>query len=218
MNGNFKSEFDVEARAWKVHRLSIENFLKYKNNNGIRVQNQLYGRQGILIETGIYSERTAHLLNYIFNFKRCTASNRFDFYFDNFIDENETQVKIYKFNEIYLQFLVQNREILSQGFSIKPKIYKRVKNVIDEFIHHFFSNKNAKYDFNDNGFIINGVIIEELKLLRDYFNSIDVKNVYSSELFNKVIGQTNKNQFVISASEMLENQLKNLVEKRDKNS
>ena len=70
MDKNTKQIFDMRAWAWQVHQLSIEEFFNYENgikNNRI---NSFYGRTSVILATEIYSQRTAHLLNYIFNLIR----------------------------------------------------------------------------------------------------------------------------------------------------
>ena len=79
-----------------------------------------------------------------------------------------------------------------------------------------FINENIKVkkEIDDNGYIIKNVSIDELKVLIDYFNWKDVQKSYSPELIDKVFSKKTENQFVISASEVMENQIKELIEER----
>ena len=51
--------------------------------------------------------------------------------------------------------------------------------------------------------------------MRKYFNFENIKNIGSTELITKVFGKKTENQFEISASEVIENQIKTLVEERN---
>ena len=48
-----------------------------------------------------------------------------------------------------------------------------------------------------------------------HFNFEDVKKIGSDELITKVFGKKTENQFEISASEVIENQIKTLIEERN---
>jgi hypothetical protein len=50
--------------------------------------------------------------------------------------------------------------------------------------------------------------------LIDYFNWKDVQKSYSPKLIDKVFGKKTENQFAISATEVIENQIKKLIEER----
>ena len=100
---------------------------------------------------------------------------------------------------------------------LKPKIYKMVKKAINEFIKEEFefANVKVKNEIDDNGFIIKDVNVEEVEILIKHFNFEDVKKISSDELITKVFGKKTENQFEISASEVIENQIKTLVEERN---
>jgi hypothetical protein len=218
MNGNLKADFDKHAYAWQVLPLSTTELFNYEN--GINIRNPYYNRRGILFPTNIYSKRTAHLLNYIFNFKRW-AADEFDYFNGKgFIIDCGTAIKICKFNEVCFDMAVTLRDLpenVNNICVIKPKIYKMVKNTINEFIKCVFHDKKitVKKEIDDNGFIIKDVLIEELELLRDFFNWKDVQKTYSPELFDKVIGRKTENQFAFSALEILENQFKELKKEKE---
>jgi hypothetical protein len=212
MDGNLKADFDKCAFAWQVQPLSITELLNYEN--GIKIRNPYCIRRAILFQANIYSKRTAHLLNYIFNFKRWAADGK------GFIIDCETAIKICKFNEVCFDMAVTLRDLpenVNNICVIKPKIYKMVKNAINEFIKCIFYDNNIKIieEIDDNGFIIKDVSIEELELLRDFFNWKDVQKTYSPELFDKVIGRKTENQFAFSALEILENQFKELKKEKE---
>ena len=48
----------------------------------------------------------------------------------------------------------------------------------------------------------------------DYFNWKDIRKSYSPELIDKVFGKRTENQFAISAAEVIENRIKELIEER----
>jgi hypothetical protein len=218
MDKSLKGCFDKFASAWQVNSLSTEKSLEYNNGVRSKFKNSL-SRRGILLATGIYSERTAHLLNYIFNYKRWTSAVWNFHQGGGFIVDCGTTVRIGKFNEVCFEMTVkytdfpQNSENLCV---VKPKIYKMVKSAIKDYMKFAFINKKIKVknEIDDNGFIIKNVSIDELKVLIDYFNWKDVQKSYSPELIDKVFEQKTENQFVISASEVIENQIKELIEER----
>lgn len=218
MDKSLKDLFDKHAYAWQVHTLSTEKYLEYENGIRSKFRNT-YGRRGILFATGIYSERTAHLLNYIFNYKRWT-STVWDFHHGGgFIVDCGTTIRIGKFNEVCFDMDVKHIDFPSHCETlcvVKPKIYKMVKAAIKDYMKFAFINENVnvKKVIDDNGFIIRNVSIDELKVLMDYFNWIDVRKSYSPELINKVFGKKTENQFAISATEVIENQIKELIEER----
>lgn len=219
MDKSLKDLFDKHAYAWQVFNLSTEGLLEYENGIRSKYKNIAYGRRGILFATGIYSERTAHLLNYIFNYKRW-SSGQWDFHHGGgFIVDCGTTVRIGKFNEIcfgmdikYIDF-PRHCETLCV---VKPKIYKMVKAAIKDYMKFAFTNEKIKVKkvIDDNGFIIRNISINELNVLIDYFNWKDIQNTYSPELIDKVFGKKTENQFAISASEVIENQIKELIEER----
>lgn len=219
MKKEYKNLFDKRAYAWQVKQIHVEDFIEYENGINTRIGRSFYGRTSILLATGIYSQRTAHLLNYIFNFTRWQASN-WDFHNGGgFLIDNGIQVKIGKFNEVYFEMSVKNADIPDGAKNIcvvKPKIYKMVKKAIKEFIKEIFEYENikTKKEIDDNGFIIKNVNIEEVAILSKYFNWEDLKNIGSNELIAKVFGKKNENQFEISACEVIENQIKDLIEER----
>ena len=92
-----------------------------------------------------------------------------------------------------------------------------VKKAINEFIKEEFefANVKVKNEIDDNGFIIKDVNVEEVEILIKHFNFEDVKKISSDELITKVFGKKTENQFEISASEVIENQIKTLVEERN---
>ena len=221
MDKQTKEIFDIRACAWQVHQLSIENFLDYENGIKSNRTNSFYGRTSVLLATEMYSQRTAHLLNYIFNVNRWQAGI-WDFHKGGgFLIDGGIQVKIGKFNEIYFEITLKNNDIPYGAKNIcvmKPKIYKMVKKAITEFIKEVFefANVKTKNEIYDNGFIIKDVNFEEVEALRKFFNFEDVKNIGSTELITKVFGKKTENQFEISASEVIENQIKNLIEERNR--
>ena len=198
----------------------ILNFLDYENgikNNRI---NSFYGRTSVILATEIYSQRTAHLLNYIFNLNRW-QHDLWDFHKGGgFLIDSGIQVRIGRFNEVYFEMTIKNTDIPygTKNISVlKPKIYKMVKKAINEFIKGEFevSNVKTKNEIDDNGFIIKDVNVEEVEILIKHFNFEDVKKIGSTELINKVFGKKTENQFEISASEVIENQIKTLIEERN---
>lgn len=217
MDKSLKDIFDKRAYAWQVHSLSSEKYLKYEN--GIKSKNTAYGRRGILFATGIYSERTAHLLNYIFNCKRWTSGNWGFHQGGGFIVDCGTTIRIGKFNEVYFDMTVKYIDFPRHCETlciVKPKIYRMVKTAIKDYMKFAFTNEKIKVkkEIDDNGYIIKNVSIDELKVLIDYFNWKDVQKFYSPELIDKVFGKKTENQFAISASEVMENQIKELIEER----
>lgn len=220
MDKQAKEIFNIRACAWQVHQLSIENFLNYENGIKTNRTNSFYGRTSVLLATEIYSQRTAHLLNYIFNVNRWQAGI-WDFHKGGgFLIDGGIQVKIGKFNEVYFEIIIKNTDIPYGTKNIcvlKPKIYKMVKNAIKDFIKEVFefANVKTKNEIDDNGFIIKDVNFEEVEALRKYFNFENIKNIGSTELITKVFGKKTENQFEISASEVIENQIKTLVEERN---
>ena len=221
MDKNAKQIFDMRAWAWQVYPFSIENFLDYENGIKNNRTNSFYGRTSIILATEIYSQRTAHLLNYIFNFNRW-QHGFWDFHKGGgFLIDSGIQVRIGKFNEVYFEMTIKNTDIPygTKNISVlKPKIYKMVKKAINEFIKGEFevSNVKTKNEIDDNGFIIKDVNVEEVEILIKHFNFEDVKKIGSTELINKVFGKKTENQFEISASEVIENQIKTLVEERNR--
>ena len=219
MDKNLKDRFDKYAYAWQVHTISTEKYLEYENGVRSKYKNTTYGRRGILFATGIYSERTAHLLNYIFNYKRWT-SGEWDFHKGGgFIVDCGTTVRIGKFNEVCFGMTVKYVDFPRHCETlcvVKPKIYKMVKAAIKDYMKIAFINENIKVKkvIDDNGFIIRNVSIDELNVLIDHFNWKDVQNTYSPELIDKVFGKKTENQFAISATEVIENQIKELIEER----
>ena len=218
MDKSLKDLFDKHAYAWQVHTLSTEKYLDYENGIRSKFKNT-YGRRGILFATGIYSDRTAHLLNYIFNYKRWT-SGEYDFHRGGgFIVDCGTTIRIGKFNEVCFDMTVKYIDFPEDYENlcvVKPKIYKMVKAAIKDYMKFAFINEkiNVKKEIDDNGFIIKNVSIDELKVLIDYFNWKDVQKSYSSELIDKVFGKKTENQFAISAAEVIENQIKELIKER----
>ena len=221
MDKNTKKIFDMRAWAWQVHQLSIEEFFNYENgikNNRI---NSFYGRTSVILATEIYSQRTAHLLNYIFNINRW-QHGLWDFHKGGgFLIDSGIQVRIGKFNEVYFEMTIKNTDIPygTKNISVmKLKIYKMVKKAINEFIKDVFefANIKIKNEIDDNGFIIKDVKVEEVEILIKHFNFEDVKKIGSTELITKVFGKKTENQFEISASEVIENQIKTLVEERNR--
>ena len=219
MKKEHKELFDKRAYAWQVKQIPVEDFLDYENGINTNIRKSFYGRISILLATEIYSPRTAHLLNYIFNFKRWQTAN-WDFHAGGgFLIDNGIQVKIGKFNEVCFEMTVKRFELPYGAKNIcviKPKIYKMVKKAIREFIKEVFEHENVKTkkEIDDNGFIIKNVNIEEVEILSKYFNWEDLKNIGSNELIAKVFGKKNENQFAISACEVIENQIKDLIEER----
>lgn len=218
MDKSLKDLFDKHAWAWQVHTLSTEQYLDY--DNGVRSKfKNTYGRRGILFATGIYSLRTAHLLNYIFNYKRWT-STVWDFHQGGgFIVDCGTTIRIGKFNEVCFDMTVKHIDFPSHCETlcvVKPKIYKMVKAAIKDYMKFAFINEKIKVkkEIDDNGFIIKNVSIDELQVLIDYFNWKDVQKFYSPELIDKVFSKKTENQFAISATEVIENQIKELIEER----
>ena len=221
MDKNAKQIFDMRAWAWQVYPFSIENFLDYENGIKNNRTNSFYGRTSIILATEIYSQRTAHLLNYIFNLNRW-QHDLWDFHKGGgFLIDSGIQVRIGRFNEVYFEMTIKNTDIPygTKNISVlKPKIYKMVKKAINEFIKGEFevSNVKTKNEIDDNGFIIKDVKVEEVEILIKHFNFEDVKKIGSTELINKVFGKKTENQFEISASEVIENQIKTLVEERNR--
>jgi len=219
MDNSLKGCFDKFASAWQVHTLSTERSLEYNNGVRSKFKNSTFGRRGILLATGIYSERTAHLLNYIFNYKRWT-SGVWDFHQGGgFIVDCGTTVRIGKFNETCFDMSVKYTDFPWNSENlcvVKPKIYKMVKAAIKDYMKFALINAKIKVKkvIDDNGFIIRNVSIDELNVLIDYFNWKDVQNSYAPELIDKVFGKKTENQFAISASEIIENQIKELIEER----
>jgi hypothetical protein len=219
MDNSLKDRFDKYAYAWQVHTLSTEKYLEYENGVLSNVKNTAYGRRGILLATGIYSERTAHLLNYIFNHKRWTSAV-WDFHQGGgFIVDCGTTVRIGKFNEVCFDMTVKYIDFPRHCKTlcvVKPKIYKMVKSAIKDYMKFAFIKENIKVkkEIDDNGYIIKNVSIYELKVVIDYFNWQDVRKSYSPELIDKVFGKKTENQFAISATEVIENQIKELIEER----
>ena len=220
MDKRVKEIFDKRAWSWQVRQLSIEEFFNYENgikNNRI---NSFYGRTSVILATEIYSQRTAHLLNYIFNLNRW-QHDLWDFHKGGgFLIDSGIQVRIGRFNEVYFEMTIKNTDIpyRTKNISVmKPKIYKMVKKAINEFIKGEFevSNVKTKNEIDDNGFIIKDVNVEEVEILIKHFNFEDVKKIGSTELINKVFGKKTENQFEISASEVIENQIKTLIEERN---
>jgi hypothetical protein len=218
MDKFLKDLFDKHTRAWQVKTLSPERYFEYEN--GVIPQHKyISGRRGILLATEIYSERTAHLLNYIFNYKRW-SSGKWDFQQGGgFIVDCGTTVMIRRLNEVcfhmsikYIDFPLDYENLCV----VKPKIYKMVKAAIEDYMKFAFINEKIKVkkEIDDNGFIIKDVSIDEFKVLIDYFDCIDVKEFYSLELINKVFGKKIENQFVISMADAIENQIKKLIEER----
>lgn len=218
MDKTLKDLFDKLARGWQVRSLSPERYFEYEN--GVIPQHKyISGRRGILLATEIYSERTAHLLNYIFNYKRW-KSGKWDFQQGGeFIVDCGTTVMIRRLNEVcfhmsikYIDFPLDCENLCV----VKPKIYKNVKAAIKDYMNFEFINKkiNVKKEIDDNGFIIKDVSIDELKALINYFDGIDVKEFYSLELIDKLLGKKTENQFVISMADAIENQIKKLIEER----
>ena len=218
MNKPIKDLFDKHAYAWQVHTISTEKYLDYENGILSKFKNT-YGRRGILFATGIYSERTAHLLNYIFNYKRWTSAV-WDFHQGGgFIVDCGTTIRIGKFNEVCFDMDVKYIDFPSHCETlcvVKPKIYKMVKAAIKDYMKFAFTNEKIKVkkEIDDNGFIIKNVSIDELNILIDYFDWKDVQKSYSPELIDKVFSKKTENQFVISASEVMENQIKELIMER----
>ena len=221
MDKNAKQIFDMRAWAWQVYPFSIENFLDYENGIKNNRTNSFYGRTSIILATEIYSQRTAHLLNYIFNLNRW-QHDLWDFHKGGgFLIDSGIQVRIGRFNEVYFEMTIKNTDIPygTKNISVlKPKIYKMVKKAINEFIKEEFefANVKTKNEIDDNGFIIKDVNVEEVEILIKHFNFEDVKKIGSTELINKVFGKKTENQFEISASEVIENQIKTLVEERNR--
>ena len=91
-----------------------------------------------------------------------------------------------------------------------------VKAAIKDYMKFAFTNDKIKVkkEIDDNGYIIKNVSIDELNILIDYFNWKDVQKSYSPELIDRVFGKKTDNQFAISASEVIENQIKELIEER----
>ena len=220
MDKNAKQIFDMRAWAWQVHQLSIEEVFNYENGIKNNRTNSFYGRTSVILATEIYSQRTAHLLNYIFNFNRWQHGS-WDFHNGGgFLIDSGIQVRIGKFNEVYFEMTIKNTDIPygTKNISVlKPKIYKMVKKAINEFIKEEFefANIKTKNEIDDNGFIIKDVKVEEVEILIKHFNFEDVKKISSDELINKVFGKKTENQFEISASEVIENQIKTLIEERN---
>jgi hypothetical protein len=219
MDKNLKDRFDKYAYAWQVHTISTEKYLEYENGILSKYRSNIYGRRGILFATGIYSLRTAHLLNYIFNYKRWTSAN-WDFHQGGgFIVDCGTTIRIGKFNEVCFDMNVKYIDFPRHCETlcvVKPKIYKMVKAAIRDYMKYAFTNEKIKVkkEIDDNGYIIKNVSIYELKVLIDYFNWQDVQKSYSPELIDKVFGKKTENQFAISATEVIENQIKELIEER----
>ena len=218
MDKSLKDRFDKYAYAWQVHALSTERYLDFENGILSKFKNT-YGRRGILFATGIYSERTAHLLNYIFNYKRWTSAIWNFHQGGGFIVDCGTTVRIGKFNEICFDMDVKYIDFPRHCETlcvVKPKIYKMVKYAIRDYMKFAFTNEKIKVkkEIDDNGYIIKNVSIDELNVLIDYFNWNDVQKSYSPELIDKVFGKKTENQFAISASEVIENQIKELIEER----
>ena len=221
MDKNTKQIFDMRAWAWQVHQLSIEEFFNYENGIKDNRTNSFYGRTGVILATEIYSQRTAHLLNYIFNFNRWQHGSWDFLKGGGFLIDSGIQVRIGKFNEVYFEMTIKNTDIPygTKNISVlKPKIYKMVKKAINEFIKEEFefANVKIKNEIDDNGFIIKDVNVEEVEILIKHFNFEDVKKIGSTELINKVFGKKTENQFEISASEVIENQIKTLIEERNR--
>jgi hypothetical protein len=218
MDKSLKDRFDKYAYAWQVHTISTEKYLDYANGVLSKIKNT-YGRRGILFATGIYSKRTAHLLNYIFNYKRWTSAV-WDFHQGGgFIVDCGTTIRIGKFNEVCFEMTLKYIDFPRDCETlcvVKPKIYKMVKAAIKDYMKFAFINEKIKVkkEIDDNGFIIKNVSIDELKVLIDYFNWQDVQKSYSPELIYKVFGKKTENQFAISATEVIENQIKELIEER----
>ena len=226
MDNSIKDRFDEFTHAyqvcvgkWQVQPFSTEKYLDYENGINTNITKSFYGRTSILFATGIYSERTAHLLNYIFNYKRWMAGDFECHQGGGFIVDCATTITIGKFNEVCFNMNVKYIDFPTHCKTlcvVKPKIYKMVKTAIKDYMKFAFINENieVKREINDNGFIIKNVSINELKILIDYFNWEDVQKSYSPELINMIFGKKTENQFAISASEVIENQIKELIEER----
>ena len=221
MDKRVKEIFDKRAWSWQVRQLSIEEFFNYENGIKNNRTNSFYGRTSVILATEIYSQRTAHLLNYIFNLNRW-QHDFWDFHRGGgFLIDSGIQVRIGKFNEVYFEMTLKNTDIPygTKNISVmKSKIYKMVKKAINEFIKDVFefANVKTKNEIDDNGFIIKDVKVEEVEILIKHFNFEDVKKISSDELITKVFGKKTENQFEISASEVIENQIKTLVEERNR--
>lgn len=210
----------MRAWSWQVHQLSIETFLCYENGIKIDGTYTFYERTSVLLATEIFSQRTAHLLNYIFNINRW-RHGFWDFHkCGGFLIDSGIQVMIGKFNEVYFEMTLKNTDIPYGTKNInvlKPKIYKMVKKAIKEFVKEVFEVENikTKNEIDDNGFIIKDVNVEEVEALIKHFSFEDVKKIYSAELITKVFGKKTENQFEISTREVIENQIKTLIEERN---
>lgn len=216
MNEIVKEAFDEKACKWQVDNLSTKTLLDYKDGMRLNHRDRVYKRKGVLIETSIYSERTAHLLNYIFNFKRWNAGKWESFDGGGFIADSDTKVKLCKFNEVRIAMEVKCNHLLFEAEYnnvLKPKIFKMIKTAINDYIKYAFTSNNVTVikEIDDNGFIVEDVTIEQLKVLRDHFDYVTVKDVYSKQLIDQVLGQKNEDVFKMSAVEVLENQIKALI-------
>lgn len=206
--------FDVESKKYQVKQFPLDELINYEN--GLCKKNYFWGRKDCLIMLGIYSLRTAHLLNYIFNIMRDDAEKWLKCYGGGIIIDSGTKVVIGKLNEIGLHMDIKYNkcEKLTNAIIFKSTIFKKIRSHIKSFIEIMLENKKSIRKVKDNDYLIGTVTLEELKLLMDFFGYKELQRKYSKDLIEKMIGKKSNDQFLISAVDVFMNEINDLINEK----
>lgn len=206
-------DFEKESLRYTVERIPVAELFNY--NNGIHKNDHAWGRTKCIIMMDIFSERTAHLLNYIFNIARDEAEVWTSGYGGGMIIDSGTNVIIDHMGNVGLKMNIKNRERVTNSIVFKATVFKRIKAAIKSFVKFNFEEQNVKSirRIKHNGYEIGTITLNELNLLMDFFAWKDLNKKYSNELIDETIGKKSNDQFVISAVEVLMNEVRELLEK-----
>lgn len=210
--------FDEISKKCTVNNIEFNVYSKYKN--GIKIKDHSSGNYGYsavygnytlygLLELGIYNERIAHFLNFMLNAKRYDLDILGGGQGGGILLNGGVRVVITPYNEIAFLLAVQNKTINGPYRNIpninfyKNTIYRSMRSTMNHFLKEYALEKDEPLKLNDNGYEFN-VTMEDYEILHAFFGQTDYKlKKYTKEQLDAVFGEKISDQFVISAMELI---------------
>lgn len=208
---------------FEVNLLSVEDTEKFTNSN-----NQRFIK---FIGLGIYSERTAQLLTNVIKYKWDDARAVFGYMVDGMnggmLVQADGDVAINCYGEVGILF----KEYDNIGKFIRvanshDEYIKSIKDKIAKDLVKFWNcnTPNSELEVYIEGCNSNDEHFEtminfyEYRVLYEVLKGRDVKKIkakYGDENFKRMIGESNKDQFVLTAVETILTEINNLVKERE---
>ena len=205
--------FDEISERCTVSNLEFNVYSKYKN--GIKEQGggwygyyTMYG----LLELGIYNERIAHFINFMLNNKRYNLDILEGGNGGGILLNGGVRVVMTPYNEVAFSLAIKN-ETHSKFPNIviyKNTIYRSMISIMNTFFKEYALEKDKPLKLIDNEYKFE-VTLEDYEILHAFFGQADCKfKKYTKEKLNNVFGKKFNDQFVISAMQLIGQEIERL--------